>query len=79
MSASGRQLCARARFWVSLRIDDELSELEDALLDAHLADCADCAAFATGADASTGALRAVSLVSRAAVTVALPDASLRAS
>ena len=36
MSASGGQLCARARFWASLRIDGELSELEGALLDAHL-------------------------------------------
>ena len=29
-------LCERARFWASLRLDGELSELEGALLDAHL-------------------------------------------
>ena len=72
MSASGGQLCARARFWASLRIDDELSELEGALLEAHLANCADCAAFTAGTQASTAALRAVPLVSHAAVSVALP-------
>ena len=37
MQTPGGQLCARARFWVSLRVDGELSELEGALLDAHLA------------------------------------------
>src|SRR6476469_1307277 len=57
MNASGGQLCARARFWASLRLDGELSELEGALLDAHLAQCADCGAFATSAEASTAALR----------------------
>lgn len=48
------QLCARARFWASLQIDGELSELETALFDAHLARCAECreiaAGFAAGAD-----------------------------
>jgi hypothetical protein len=57
MTAATGQHCARARFWVSLRADDELSELEGALLDAHLARCADCRAYATGVSGTTEALR----------------------
>jgi Putative zinc-finger len=61
MRTSGGQLCARARFWASLRLDGEISELESALLDAHLARCADCAAYASGSTAATVALRAAPL------------------
>jgi hypothetical protein len=57
MTAAPGQHCARARFWVSLRADDELSELEGALLDAHLARCAECRAYATGVSGTTEALR----------------------
>jgi anti-sigma factor RsiW len=57
MSTSGGQLCARARFWASLRLDGELSELEGALLDAHLARCSACAAYAAGSEASITVLR----------------------
>jgi hypothetical protein len=71
MSDSGGQLCARARFWASLRIDGELSELEGALLDAHVARCPDCAAFVAGAATSTAALRALPLESHAPVAVVL--------
>jgi hypothetical protein len=56
---SGGQLCDRAREWSSLRLDGELSELEQALLDAHLAGCADCQAFAAEAAAFTLQLRSV--------------------
>ena len=35
--------CDRAREWVSLRLDDEISELEDALLEAHSAAAAPAA------------------------------------
>jgi hypothetical protein len=70
MSTSGGQLCARARFWASLRLDGEISELEAALLDAHLARCADCAAYASGSTAATAALRAAPLV--VASPVAIP-------
>lgn len=38
--------CERARQWASLQLDGELSELEHALLDAHLARCSDCSRFA---------------------------------
>lgn len=59
----------RARFWVSLRLDGELSELEGALLDGHLARCGECAAFAAGSDAATIALRAAPLEVPAPVVV----------
>jgi len=44
--------------WVSLGLDAELSELEQALLRAHVARCAACAGFAHNADAVTRELRA---------------------
>jgi hypothetical protein len=77
MEVAGGQLCARARFWVSLRVDDELSELEGALLDAHLARCAGCREFSDGAEASTRAIRAASYVRHAPVTLDLPRSSRR--
>jgi predicted anti-sigma-YlaC factor YlaD len=49
--------CDRAREWVSLRLDSELSELEHALLDAHLERCADCAAYAAGVETVTHGIR----------------------
>lgn len=52
------QLCARARFWASLRIDGELSELEGALLDAHLGRCAACREVVAGFAGATEGLRA---------------------
>lgn len=61
MSPSKGQLCDRARHWASLRLDGELSELEAALLDAHLERCPGCRAFAEEADGIVGALRAVAL------------------
>jgi predicted anti-sigma-YlaC factor YlaD len=54
--------CERARAWTSLRIDDELSQLESALLDAHLRACAGCRAFAAQLAASTAAVRDAGLV-----------------
>jgi hypothetical protein len=53
--------CERARQWASLRIDDELSELEDALLEKHLEGCASCSAFAARLAATAEAVRAVPL------------------
>src|SRR5438067_10537526 len=57
MDGGGGQLCARARFWASLRLDGELSELEGALVDAHLARCLECAAYASGSAGAITALR----------------------
>ena len=57
MSTSGGQLCARARFWASLRLDGELSELEGALLDAHLSRCPECTEYAACSEAAITQLR----------------------
>lgn len=76
MNESGH-LCERARFWASLQLDGELSELESALLDAHLARCAGCRAVADSFDASTTALRAAPLERVAPVAVNLPRSPRR--
>jgi hypothetical protein len=77
MDVAGGQLCARARFWVSLRADDELSELEGALLEAHLGRCANCREFAEASDASTHAIRAASYVRHPPVVLDLPRSPKR--
>lgn len=53
--------CAWARQQMSLRLDSELSEFEDALLEAHLAACGACRAFGADVEGITGALRAAPL------------------
>jgi Putative zinc-finger len=53
---SGRCECARQ--WASLRIDSELSELEDALLEKHLDGCATCRSFSARLAATTELVRA---------------------
>jgi anti-sigma factor RsiW len=55
--------CERARFWASLALDGELSELEQAALDEHLAGCAGCASFVAGLGGFTALLRAAPLES----------------
>jgi predicted anti-sigma-YlaC factor YlaD len=55
------QLCERARAWASLRTDGELSELESALLDAHLDRCESCRTFARGAEDIAVAMRTAPL------------------
>lgn len=67
--------CDRARTWLSLRLDGELSEIERALLEAHLARCERCSAAAAGTEAVTRAIRAVPLESP---TVRLSVPRLRA-
>lgn len=49
--------CERARSWVSLDLDDELSELEGAMLRAHTTRCLPCAAFLADTVAITHRLR----------------------
>jgi predicted anti-sigma-YlaC factor YlaD len=49
--------CDRARAWLSLRLDGELSELEGLMLESHLARCSACRAFAADAAGFTAALR----------------------
>src|SRR5919197_5607379 len=53
--------CERARRAISLRLDGELSELEEAVLDSHLASCAHCTVFAADVAATTTTLRAAPL------------------
>jgi hypothetical protein len=49
--------CDRAREWVSLRLDEEISELEDALLEAHLRRCGACREYEAGVRGAVLALR----------------------
>jgi predicted anti-sigma-YlaC factor YlaD len=63
--------CERAREWASLRLDGELSDFEQALLDAHLERCAPCADYARNVTAATEALRRAE-ASRLSVPIALP-------
>lgn len=50
-------LCERARSWAALAPDNELSELERKLLDAHLARCTGCSHFAVRVAEVADALR----------------------
>ena len=49
--------CDRARQWASLRLDGELSELEEVLLEKHLEGCAACHAFAARMERTTELVR----------------------
>jgi anti-sigma factor RsiW len=71
-------LCERARVWASLRADGELSELESALLGAHLERCPECRAFARGVDAVARGLRRVRLERPAPLELAVPRRRSRA-
>jgi anti-sigma factor RsiW len=53
--------CDRARAQISSRIDEELSELEEARLDLHLAGCAACRAYDADVVAVTKMMRAAPL------------------
>ena len=50
--------CERSRFWVSLRLDGSLHELEATLLDRHLGRCSTCRRFAEDTARHTHLLRA---------------------
>jgi predicted anti-sigma-YlaC factor YlaD len=54
-------LCERSREWISLRLDGELSELAEKMLESHLARCAGCRAFESDAAATTLLVRTASL------------------
>jgi hypothetical protein len=69
------RLCSRARFWVSLRLDDQLSELEGALLDAHLVGCAGCRSFAEDSAVATERLRSEPLKPHEPVRIEVPRRS----
>jgi predicted anti-sigma-YlaC factor YlaD len=53
--------CDRAREWASRSLDAELSQFEQALLDAHLDRCGGCRTFAVEVEGLTRALRAAEL------------------
>jgi len=53
--------CERARGWVSVELDGELSELEQVGLAGHLAGCEPCRTFRTGLAGLTTELRAAPL------------------
>jgi anti-sigma factor RsiW len=55
-------VCDRVRAQISLRLDGELSELEQRMLESHVARCEDCAAFEADVVATTRALREAPLV-----------------
>lgn len=61
VQAHTRHRCDRIREWISLELDGELSRIERALVERHLAVCADCTAFAADVHGFTNALRAESL------------------
>jgi predicted anti-sigma-YlaC factor YlaD len=65
-------MCERARSWASLRVDGELSELESALLEAHLGRCSPCRAFARGAEDVAVALATARLERPAPLALLLP-------
>jgi predicted anti-sigma-YlaC factor YlaD len=56
-----RHRCDQIREWISLGLDSDLSRIEQALVDRHLAVCAECRAVRVDVDAFTGALRAAPL------------------
>jgi len=49
--------CERARHWASLRLDGELSTIEEQLLDRHLEGCEACRSFDAGIQVATSLLR----------------------
>jgi predicted anti-sigma-YlaC factor YlaD len=77
--AATSHLCERARGWASLRADGELSELESALLDAHLGRCLPCRSFAGGAEEVAAALRAARLERPAPLALVLPRRNRRSA
>jgi anti-sigma factor RsiW len=54
-------LCDRGREWISLRLDGELSELAQKMLDSHLPRCGDCRAFQEQVEGVAFQLRAAPL------------------
>jgi len=53
--------CERAREWASLRLDDELSVLEEEILERHLDFCDACRRFEEGMRLSTARIRSTPL------------------
>ena len=62
-------VCERVREQASLEVDGELSQLERAMLAAHVARCAECRAYRSELQGLTRALRSAPLEAIAPVTV----------
>lgn len=69
--------CTEAREALSARLDGELGELDEARLEAHLRDCADCRDFAAEAAATAGLLREAPLEQAPDWTWAVPTRGRR--
>jgi anti-sigma factor RsiW len=70
--------CERAAQWISLDLDGELSQLERAALDRHLAGCGRCRELGADVRAFTSLMREAPLVELARPVVVLPARRTRA-
>jgi anti-sigma factor RsiW len=64
-------LCERSREWISLRLDGELSELAEKMLESHLARCAVCRTFESDVEVTSHLVRTAPLA-RPEQPIALP-------
>jgi predicted anti-sigma-YlaC factor YlaD len=64
-------VCDRSRRLASLRPDGEATELDEAFLVSHLAECVACRTYAEAVEASTAAIRATPPVEAPAFAIAL--------
>jgi hypothetical protein len=64
--------CDRVREQLSLSLDGETSQLEDARIDAHLATCASCRAFGAEIGAATRIIRTTPLELSAPFSIPMP-------
>ena len=70
-------LCERSREWISLRLDGELSELAEKMLESHLARCAACRSFEGDVEVTSRLVRTAPL-ERPEHPIALPSSRRRA-
>jgi anti-sigma factor RsiW len=70
--------CERAAQWISLELDDELSELERARLARHLERCASCRAWSAEVGGFTSLLRTAPLVELSSPVAVVVPRVLRA-
>lgn len=70
-------LCERSREWISLRLDGELSELAEKMLESHLARCAGCRTFESDIGVASRLVRTAPL-ERPEHPIALPRGRRRA-
>jgi predicted anti-sigma-YlaC factor YlaD len=69
-------LCERSREWISLRLDGELSELAEKMLESHLARCAACRTFESDVELTSRLVRTTPL-ERPEHPIALPHGRRR--